>query len=77
MPDITYYRLPDGAVTDDVRELVRGWDDLIKPLEALGFHTIGFDPGLTLCDKQTGGGEFTIPVWAAARFLAAIGRTNA
>lgn len=65
-------RLPDGTWTEDVCRFSAEWDKVRKPFEDLGFRTIGFDPGIALCDAKTNTGSFEIPLYAAQRIIAAM-----
>lgn len=62
-------KCPDGRWTENVETYISAWDELRKPLEALGFQVTSFDPALNLCDAQKGGGHFELPVYAAKRLL--------
>lgn len=49
---------------------VEEWYSIIKPLEKkLGVRTIGFDPGILVCDKTGEGRSIDIPVWLAIRII--------
>ena len=63
------FRLPDYTWTDDVDKFSDEWDKIRKPLENMGFRVIGFDPGITLCNAENDQGSFTLPTYAAKRFI--------
>ena len=65
-------RLPDGTWTNDIDLFAAEWDKIRKPFEALGFKTIGFDPGIALCDEKTNNGTFDLPLYAAKRIIEAL-----
>ena len=69
-------RLPNGTWTKDVDLFSSEWDKVRKPFEDLGFRTIGFDPGIALCDAKTNAGSFEIPLYAAQRIIAAMKEAN-
>lgn len=62
-------RLPDGSYTKDENIFSDEWDRFRKPLEAMGFRVVGFDPHIGLCDAKTGNGYFQLPLYAAKKFI--------
>ena len=62
-------RLPDGSYTKDADLFSAEWDKLRKPFESMGFPVVGFDPHIALCDAETGGGHFQLPLYAAKKFI--------
>jgi len=64
--------LPDGLPTKDEKEFTNEWDKILLPLQKLGFGVSGFSPGINLYDKETGKGDFQIPIYAAKRIVSAL-----
>lgn len=62
-------RLPDGSYTRDEELFSEEWGKLRRPLEAMGFRVVGFDPYIALCDAETGNGYFQLPIYAAKKFI--------
>jgi len=63
------FRLPDYTWTDDVDKFSDERDKIRKPFEGMGFRVIGFDPGITLCNTENDQGTFSLPIYAAKRFI--------
>jgi hypothetical protein len=54
------YMLPSGESTKKVREYIKAWEDIYKPIcNATGARLICFDPSLQFSYK---GYSFTLPV---------------
>lgn len=61
--------LPDGTSTSDVEVFSKEWNQLTKPFEDMGFMICGYSPGISICDKETGRGQFDLPIYAARRII--------
>lgn len=69
MTKLREYRLPSGVWTTDTDKFSEAWDQLRKPLEAMGFQIKGFDPGISMCNAENGQGYFQLPIYAVCKFL--------
>lgn len=62
-------QMPNGEITASTKKYLKAWDELLIPLQKMGFRVIAFDPGIRLCDEAGTKDTFTIPVYAALAFL--------
>lgn len=63
------YGLTNGTETTDVDAYLADWQRFRDALGALGLRVVAFDPNFTVCDAESNGGTFTLPLYAAKRLL--------
>jgi hypothetical protein len=68
---MTTRRLPNGTYTENADIYCDAWEnEVLKPLEALGYRIMGFDPGVLVADAYNPStSAVSLPMWVVRKIL--------
>jgi len=62
-------KMPNGELTDNVYEYLDSWQEICSAVEKKGLTVIGFDPGITVQDKDHPHITCGMPLTIVKKFL--------